>query len=225
MGYPYVSHDDLRAATALYPYLVVPTVPNAQGGTISDLRLDAMGSAASDLIDAYCHDHFAPTTGGTVTVYGDDSGFLRIPRRIRSVSSVTVLDYAGSTTAITTAYYRVESSFSDLGLVVNEAGQDGLALLQTLPVVGPWPASPYTIRVVGDFDWLTTPEAVKHAAATIVFSWCSNDVPPNVESVDSGSMRFTRPRPSSDTTGVLEADILLQRFRRTQFSGAVRSAG
>lgn len=216
----YLGTADLRGG-ALYPHIAVPT-------TVTDARLSAMIGAAGRAVDTYCKDHFAPTEGGTITLVPWESSYvLPVPRRVRGVASVTVVAPDDTTTVIPAASYRVHSSFDVAPYVDVAADADRLVVVERLDAgnaVGAWPVDPWTVRVVGNFDWADTPEEVKYATALIVKAWTSDDLPPNVESADSATLRFVRPR-GDDTTGVIEADRVLTSagLRRTQYAGIART--
>lgn len=219
----YISANDMRSGS-LYPYIAVPS---SGGGSVSDARITAMGTAASRIVDSYCRDTFGTAESGTILVYGTGRAWLPVPKRIRSITSITVLDYDGTTAGTcTTDDYRIHTSFSDVsGSNVYQArnGEDGLELKQSLSfgnAGGYWPVEPYTVQIVGSFGWPETPEVVKWATAVLVWSWCRSDLPPGVESVDSGGAVFRRPRLNADSTGLLEVDTALNAagLRRVQGS-------
>lgn len=216
----YIDPADLRDGT-LYPYIDVPA---SGGGSVSDARLTAMIGAAGNIIDHYCRTSFGTVSGGTVTVQGDGSNVLILPRRVRDVTAVNVLTYDGTSTAFDTTYFRVHSSLATqtgTNEIVDRGGLDWLELLKSLTVgpTGGWPPSPWKIQVVGDWDYGALPEVVKQATATLVWSWCRSDMPPGVDSVDTGAAVFRRPRPGPDTTGLPEVDMLLNAagLRRVQY--------
>lgn len=227
-GTSYITAANMRDG-ALYPYIDVPAT--GPGG-VADGRVTAMGTAASSLIDSYCADHFVATSGGTILMRGTGRWDLPLSKRIRAITSVTLIDFEGTETAYAATYWRAYSSFDNVtpsnNVYLSPTGTDKLELRKELTkgnASGRWPVDPWMIQVVGDFDWATAPEEVVHACALIVWSWCTSDVPPGVESVDSATVRFTRPRLDSvaDTLGIpLEAALLLQRFRRTQFGSLMR---
>lgn len=214
----YITADDMRGN--LYPSITVPTTGS---GSISDARLLAMGTAASRRVDAYCNDHFHATTAGTMLLEGNNRYTLALPKRVRSVTGVTLIDFEGTATSVDADFYRVETSFDNVtgsNISQSATGTDALLLRKPLDVgewSGNWPPVPWLVQVVGDFDWAETPEEVKHATAMIVWVWARSEVPPDVETIDSATLRYTRPRPGADSTGVVGADQLLDGFRRTQY--------
>ena len=214
----YIAASDLRGG-ALYPYIDIPE-------NVGTTRLEAMIDAASNMVDVYCRDHFE-VTAGTLSLYGDRSDFLVIPKRIRAVTAVNVLDYSGDSSSFDSTFWRVETSFGDVtgsNVVQNGAGHDGLALKKLLTVGdggGYWPGRPWTINVAGTFDWAATPEAVKWATAQIVWYWCRTDLPPGVDSIDTGAAVLRRGVRREDSTGLGEVDAHLSAagLRRVQYGG------
>lgn len=215
----YIEADDLRAGTALYPYM---TVPSSGNGAVSDARLSSMIGSAEQAIDTYCRDHFA-SSSATYRIQGDGSAYLTLPRRVRSVTAVALVDYAGTSTSFDSTYYRIHTSFDDVtGANFVQSSSDQLELKKQLTVGnagGNWPLAPWTVEVTGTWDWAAIPEAVKYAACVLVWSWCQSNLPPNVEAIDMGSATIRRPPLAIESTGVFEADRALQPFRNLAFSG------
>lgn len=216
----YITYSDLRSATALYPYL---TVPSSGNGSVADARLTSMIAAATQAIDTYCRDHFEATASTTLRLQGQGSYYLDLPKRVRAVTTVSVVDYAGTSTSFSSSYWRIHTSLDSIsGSNIIQSGQDQLELVQDLTVgnaSGRWPYPPYKIEVTGDWDWATVPEAVKYAACVLVWSWCQSTLPPNVESIDLGAATIRRPPLDIESTGVFEADRALQPYRRLAFAG------
>jgi len=197
----------------LYPYV---RVPSSGIGAVTDARLTSMIVAASNIIDTFTNDHFEASAAATIRVHGTAELKLMLPKRVRAITSVSVVDYAGTVTAFDSTYWRIHTSFksvSGTNIIQSPTGTDALELKKFLTVgdwIGNWPAPPSYIEIVGDFDWLATPEIVKWAAATLVWSWCRSDFPPGTEEVDSGSVSLRRGRTPGWSTGLREVDDALR---------------
>lgn len=217
----YIAAADLRTATALYPYLTVPSTGN---GSVSDARLTSMIAAATQAIDTYCRDHFEPTAATTIRLQGDSSRWLYLPKRIRAVTTVALVDPSGVSTTYDSTYWRMHTSFNNVsGANIVQGGFDAFevksSLSGTSSVGWPlnaegWPPAPWHIEITGDWDWAVVPEAVKQAACLLVWSWCQMNTPPNVEGFSAGGVSIRRPPLAVESTGVFEADRLLAPLRR-----------
>lgn len=142
------------------------------GARGSAAELAAAIADATQRVDRYCGDLFAPTPL-TITAEVDGNGYAYVHRRIVSVSSVT---WAGSVTPIDPVGYRVSSS-SQLGgrdriELAGALGWSDVTILGAEPWAGGWLgyASRFgapTVDVVGVFGWDAVPGQVRDATAQL----------------------------------------------------------
>lgn len=178
----YLAPADLRTATAKWPGLVLSTTE------MGDTRLTTLISEMSALFDRMAGDHYESTASTTyifdgppANAFGGGGTFLEFPKRVRVVTSVSIISTDGATSYVMpAANYRVHSSFrepatADAGPYYAGSGYDGLELLGEgdAALTGfakfqgyiLWPSWPRAISVTGDWDWAAVPDLVGQAVA------------------------------------------------------------
>jgi hypothetical protein len=129
-------------------------------------------------MDDATNDHYASETL-TLDLTGSGTYLQILPKRCTGVTTVSIIDGAGTVTAQASTLYRLHSSLESTGSRRSESRYDALSLIQTtdglsgLPVgwnnVHRWPAIRGSVRVVGTFGWTTTPASIKRAVALLVY--------------------------------------------------------
>lgn len=227
----YLVVDDLRTPGERYQKL---SVSNNEAG---DDVLGQMIVDASELLDRLTGDHFLPTSG-TIIVDGPTvDGFnrrgrlLMLPRRVRSVTSVSSVASDGTTLeAYDADAYRVHSSLTDPATTdtptyFGAKGYDGVEFLSprssdsvTFPsgyyFGGAFPSYSRAVAIAGTFDWAATPEPIKQATAWLVMNWTrSRQTPPRTQSMNSGRVQFQINQDATET-GIEEVDRVVRQYRR-----------
>ena len=181
---------------------------------------------AEESVNRYCGDYFEPTALSNVQAVIGNRGVCILPYRVQTISSVIPI---GGTTPFATTTYIVHSSGTPGdwdGLEFAIQGYDAL-------IVGaePWHGGfgalfrpGIRVTVAGTFGWSAVPGKVRRATALITASLTQPVTinAPSMAGVQSNSVEgasvtyfagvndISRP-----TTGNLDADRLLQEFRRT----------
>lgn len=182
------------------------TVEQAEdaGATGTEAEIDAAIVAAMERVDAYTGQWFNTRTAQTVVATLGGDGLLHMPRRLQSVTSVTPIDG----TAIASSSYRVRLS-SSLGDV------------DAIELTWGWLSAGTRVTVVGTFGYSATPSAVRRATALLAAYLTTNPGGSSSTgvagarslSVEGYSVTFGSSGPELTTTGLLEADQLLQPYR------------
>lgn len=205
---------------------------------------DADANAISDAIqaqsaafDLYTDDHFEPEPGGspegttTLNVAGSGGPNLYVPKRIRSITDVSLRDVNGDLTSQDATTYRVTQS------LVNgerqEADLDMISIISGKALTGTgwwddwsypgwwvnWPLDIESVQITGTFSWATTPEQVKRAVALMVYDSIKPSAPGirTASRYISGSTSFELPPASSDSpTGLHEVDRIIGQYTRNR---------
>lgn len=144
-----------------------------------DAQLGSAIARFAQRFDDLTGDHFE-LEAVTLSLSGDETKRLDLPKRTVSVSSVSILDTLGNATAQTGGVYRLHSSLYGGGTKRLSKGEtDYLELLWGAGGLTGYPANhydPYTwpcdassVQVTGNFGWTTTPADVKRAVALMVY--------------------------------------------------------
>lgn len=218
----YCTEDDAKSAGAT--------------GTTAEIA-EAIADA-SDRVDRYTGDYFAPTAL-TLELVVDGDGITRVRRRIQSITSVTWL---GASTPMVASAYVVSSSKTggrDTISLYGDLSWADVTVLGAEPWAGGWAnlsrSRDPRVSVVGVFGWDAPPRDVVRATALIAASMRRDDestegggstgttvdtegnvlpvVPPfGGEDEQAAVQQLARVR--HRTTGVLEADALLASYVR-----------
>lgn len=140
-------------------------------------RLTASISRQSDRFDRLTNDHFETQTATTLTLRGNGTSILDLPRRTTAITSVTITNYAGTATVQASTYWRLHSSLNSTGSAIAYDGAlDWLEVIPWQYLTGLtsgsgsyWPDEPNSVTVVGTFGWTVTPADVKRAVALLVY--------------------------------------------------------
>jgi hypothetical protein len=216
----YLTYADLRPSSA---------AEFATGLTLSDSDVgdDALITAAiarmSLRFDDLTNDHFETQTGVTLTLAGYGDTILYLPRRTTAVTTVSVTNYLGVTTAQAATVYRLHSSLNSAGSAWNSPGDlDWLELLPYQFLSGAsfglgyaWPTESNSVTVLGTFGWTVTPFDVKNAVAMMVYDHFKNksDRIRRASSYQAGDASFVN---NETGTGIKDVDDIVERYRRTQ---------
>lgn len=211
------------------------------GATGTDAEILEAIADASDRVDRYTGDLFAPTARTLDLDVGGD-GVVRVRRRIQSVTSVT---WAGAPSPMVASAYIVSSSKAggrDTISLYGDLSWADVTVLGAEPWNGGWAnlasrgRDPHVI-VVGVFGWDAPPRDVVRATALIAAAMRRDDdtpatptdgatgtvadtegnvvpVAPPFSDDDAAAAVQTLARVRHRTTGVLEADALLATYVR-----------
>jgi hypothetical protein len=178
---------------------------------------------AQQIIDRHTGDTFEPTTLTVAAVVGSN-GVAVLPRRVRSVSSVT---YVGASSPLTTTAYRVRSSATpgDIDAVELATYGHNDLIVGAESYSGGWAnlnREGRRVSVTGSFGWDAPPAAVRRATALLAAHLTApvpepGSVPePGVTSrtVGDASISYDQHASQVTTTGSSAVDRLLRPYRR-----------
>jgi len=191
--------------------------------TAETSRLTAAIARMSQRFDDLTNDHFETQTATTLNLTGYGDTILYLPRRCTAVTTVSVTNYLGVTTAQAATVYRLHSSLNSAGSAWNSPGDlDWLELLPYQYLTGAsfglgyaWPDESNSITVLGTFGWTVTPTDVKRAVALMVYAEFQPqaDVLGHVTQWSDSGTIYQR---SAGSTGFPAVDDLVDRYKRTQ---------
>jgi hypothetical protein len=209
-----ITEADFRAATvAEYCYDIQMEVAVAPAASLT-ATIARMTSKFSE----YTNDSWE-TESLTLSLAGDGSSLLRLPKRCTQVTQVRTLNTSGTYTTHTTTYWRLKSS-----LYAN--GSKRLGELDYLETIQPlanwgycWPTAANSVEVTGSFGWTTAPSDVKRAVALM----CWDHFKPQRGDLRRASRVSTQdvtteylpPDPATGIfTGIPEVDDVIREYRR-----------
>lgn len=224
----YVAPSDFRAGSLQWftAGLALTT------GEASDNLIESCAKRAKELIDRYTGDEFEPTEE-TLILSGEGTSILRVPRRIRTISSVSILRGDGSWSEVDEADYVVSASLDEEG-TIRTADLDYIAVAygRTLdPLSGPYAPNEWSdsrlnpvfgtafprgfqnISIDGEFGWNETPEGIKRASALLVYDLLkpkNNDLLRRADSYQTDDASFTIAK--TEPTGLPEVDAILVEY-------------
>lgn len=227
----YISSADFRPGSGKwYTHGNPLTVDDADNNSLSDAI-----TAMSETFDLYTSDHFSPEPGDgppesttTIDISGNGGPNLSVPKRIRSISDVSLRDRDGTLTSQDPAVYRVTQSL--VGGERTEGDLDQIALIPGRYLTGTgfwddwtysgswtdWPIGINTVQLTGTFSWSSTPELVKRAVALMVYQ----EIKPSTDPLQL-SERWATPTASmimapKDPTGITKVDEIIKQFTRSR---------
>ena len=125
-------------------------------------------------------DDFEPAGGDpdeTITVTGWGTSRLYAPRRVRSLTTVSVR-WPWVTTFTATTAYRLHKSLNAAGTaMIDGANSDWLDAMPGL-TYGGWPAGADTVQLVGKFGWAAVPDDIKRLVALKVYDQIKGSADP-----------------------------------------------
>jgi hypothetical protein len=148
-------------------------------GDGTDAYIDACIALATSRVQEDLNDDFEPPSPDndiTIDVDGWGGSTLYVPRRIRSITSLSTRDSTGTLTLESATTYRVISSLNAGGTGLM-GGFDQIEALTGLTSVG-WPWGIQTVRLVGKFGWSAVPEDVKRLVAIYTYELVKSRVDP-----------------------------------------------
>ena len=187
----------------------------------TDALLDAIIARVSARIDDELNDHFEPEDNQTYDVDGDGTRRLYLPKRTRNIDSVSTRDADGTLTA-ETVVWRLRSSLNAAG-TARVGDFDWLDIIpgRTLSTGAVWPEGPQTVRVIGDFSWVTSsvPSEIKRLTALITYDTAKTRGAHAgyAERISTQDTTYLMSIPGADApTGIPEADEIIRRWRRAE---------
>jgi hypothetical protein len=220
MAGEYVLFSDLRPGSAA-EFASGLELPDSVVG--DDALITSAIARMSQRFDDLTNDHFSTQTSTTLTLQGYGGTILYLPRRCTAVTTVSVTNYAGTTTAQAATVYRLHSSLNSAGSAWNTPGDlDWLELLPYQYLSGAsfglgyaWPDESNSVTVLGTFGWTVTPTDVKRAVALMVYAEFQPqaDVLGHVTQWSDSGTIYQR---SVGPTGLPAVDELVERYKRTQ---------
>lgn len=135
-------------------------------GDCSDAELDLLIAQVAGLIELELDDDFdppSPDNDETIYVDGTLGARLYVPRRVRSLTTVSSRSLAGTITALTSTSYRLHSSLNAAGttMVGKRDWIDSASWTTWLSDGG--------VQLVGKFGWAAVPSDIKRLVALRVY--------------------------------------------------------
>jgi hypothetical protein len=229
----YVQPSDFtKGSGKWYTHGLELTDDDADANAISDAI-----QAQSAAFDLYCEDHFEPEPGGSpegtavINVAGSGGPNLYVPKRIRSITDVSLRDVNGTLTSQDASVYRVTQSLVDGNR--QEADLDMISVVSgkflsgtgwwddwTYPGIWTnWPLDIDSVQITGTFSWPVVPEQVKRAVALMVYDSIKPSAPGirTASRYISGSTSFEMPPSTPDApTGLNEVDRIIGQYTRNR---------
>lgn len=215
----YITFADLRPGSA---------AEFAAGLELSDKLVgdDALITSAiarvSQRFDDLTNDHFSTQTTTTLTLQGNGTRLLDLPRRCTAATTVSIVNSVGTTTAQASTVYRLHSSLDAAGAVRTSPGSlDWLEMIPGQYLAGAswgssnvWPDEPNSVTVLGTFGWTVTPADVKRAIAALVFDHFHPvaDTLRRTVAWSAGDASFSRA--VSTPTGLPDVDAIIANYAR-----------
>lgn len=170
----YITAADMRAAS-LAEWATGLSLTDDE---VETTRLTAKIARMEQEFDNMTNDHFASEAGVTITLQGDGSQRLYLPRRCTAVTTLNIVNYAGTATLQASTVYRLKSSLDAAGAErLSRGALDYIDILPYQVISGAsfglnygWPDEPGAISIVGTFGWTVTPAKVKRAIGLMVYS-------------------------------------------------------
>lgn len=219
MAGEYLVAEDMRSAS-LAEFAAGLALDDNQAETS---RLTAAIARMSQRFDDLTNDHFSTQTATTLTLSGNGTRILDLPRRCTAVTTVSITDYAGTVTPQASTVYRLHSSLNSAGSAWTSPGAvDWLEILPFQFLSGAsfglgygWPEEANSVTVLGTFGWTVTPFDVKNAVAMMVYDHFKNksDRTRRASSYQAGDASFVN---NVEGTGIKDVDDIIERYRRSQ---------
>ncbi len=226
----YVSSADFRPGSGKwYTHGIPLTEDDADNNSLSD-AITAMTQA----FDLYTDDHFEPEPGGepettmTLDLPGSGGPNITVPKRIRSLTDVSLRDFNGNLISQLPSVYRVIQSIVDGKRTEGDLDQISVIPGQWLSGVGYWGDNFYTgswqyfplgvnsVQITGTFSWPSTPEQVKRAVSLMVYDAIKpgTDVLRRADRWATPTANFTVA--VANPTGMPEVDNIIGQFTRNR---------
>jgi hypothetical protein len=160
----YIAADDFRQETQ-QPWCKGLILTDGDAG---EAELDPLIAQAAGLIELELDDDFDPPdpdADQTIFVDGTVGSRLYVPRRVRSLTTVSTRSLSGTITALPATSYRLHSSLSaaGTGMLDGNRKRDWLDSLSFTT----WAAD--GVELVGKFGWAAVPSDVKRLVALRVY--------------------------------------------------------
>jgi hypothetical protein len=182
--------------------------------------VDAVIADVESWVNDKLQDDFEPAGGDPdTTIDIDGSGLPRmyLPKRTRSLTTVSTRAADGTLTAQASTLWRLHSSI-EAGVLVGKFDYLEVIEGKTLQTVGNfWPVGTQTVRLVGKFGWAAPPNDIKRLVALLVYDRLkpADGKLRKTQRLQTDQATYTFIDPEVDETGIREADEILARYDRT----------
>lgn len=164
----YISAADFRLG-GLKSHTANLTLTEAEG---TNAYIDLFITQVTTQVELDLHDDFEPPTPDndeTVVTSGNDLPTLYLPRRTRSLTTVSTRDTNGVLTAWASGTWRLFGSLNAAGTAMIDGRK-----LDTLEILsggrlGCWPSTAGSIELIGKFGWAAVPDDIKRLVALRVY--------------------------------------------------------
>lgn len=211
-GFEFNPTEQLRVVS---PYVTLPEMldmPELAG--LDSKTLFAMERLVAGIVDVYTNQTFNRENGLSVTVLGQSSEQLALPRRIISLARVSVLDYPGDTDPYPITEY-VTFDPDNPWMLRRRVDIDSPRSLNPT-VTYKFFRYPQLYQVNGDWGWEFVPEPVRQAARILVKEYFCEDAKYRdkfIDNIRAGDWRMEFKVTGDETTGSANADMLLTGYR------------
>lgn len=140
-------------------------------GDATDAYLDLVIASVTTQVELDLNDDFeppSPDNDETISATGNGLATLYLPRRTRSLTTVSTVDSYGTITAQAAGSYTLRSSLNAGGTAMVEGRRmDELEALNLTTTIWPWGAN--SITLVGKFGWAAVPDDIKRLVSLRVY--------------------------------------------------------
>ena len=177
-------------------------------GDASDAELDLLIAQVAGQFELELDDDFdppSPDNDETIYVDGAYGSRLYIPRRVRSLTTVSTRSLSGTITAVGSTSYRLHSSLNAAGTAMT-GKRDWLDSLSYTT----W-ASDGGIQLIGKFGWAAVPSDIKRLVALRVYDVAKATVDPlstvTQRITGDGTLTFADSREMARITAIYERSM------------------
>jgi hypothetical protein len=182
--------------------------------------IDAVIADVELWVNDKLQDDFEPAGGDpdtTIDIDGSGTARLYIPKRIRSLTTVSTRAADGTLTAQASTLWRLHSSI-EAGVLVGKFDYLDVIEGKTLQTVGNfWPMGTQTVRLVGKFGWAAPPNDIKRLVALLVYDYLkpADGKLRKTRTLDTRDATYTFVAAEEMQTGIREADDIFSRYSRS----------
>lgn len=209
---PVVRREELNVVTPYISMAALKTNPELEG--IEDYALRKMERLVSGIIDVFANQTFSRDNNVSITILGQDSDQLPLPKRIIRLADISMLDHDEGITPYPLNEYVMFDP--DDRWTLRRRTSHYVQRKFTPTTRYRFFKYPSIYRVTGDWGWEYVPEDVTHAAMILVQEYFCEDAKYRdkfISNIRAGDWRMEFKLTGDETTGSANADMLLTRYR------------
>lgn len=140
-------------------------------GDASDAELDLIIAQVAAQVELDLDDDFdppSPDNDETINIDGAGGTRLHLPRRCRSITTLSTRSESTFTTQSSSTYYH-RKSLNAAGTAMVEGRRFDYLEVQSGFTLAGWPYGTEAVRIVGKFGWAAVPDDIKRLVALRVY--------------------------------------------------------